>query len=390
MSLRQKQIKKTKGSLRTLVFLPLLNVPTETFVRDHIEKLPGEVIAVTGRTPSFYYSLVYALYRSPLYLLRLFARVCVRFLPPHLGYKDEDLLAEELIDARPDVVLAEFGSSGIQLLRLCQEARLPLVVHFHGHDASAEEAISNDVYRPLFEYASSLIVVSKVMAKALQRLGASTKKIQLIPYGVSIEKYRNRTFPETRRFLTVGRFVEKKGMLQALRAFHRLLGKYPHATLTMIGEGPLRPSCERFVAAHGLQGKVHFLGECTHEDVLVAYRNADCFLQHSVRASNGDSEGQPVAILEAAAAGLPIISTRHAGIPEAIKHNKAGFLVAEHDVEGMARAMEILFTDPKRALGWGKAAHAHIKKYYSQEVQIRQLNASLEAAATRSPKKRAA
>jgi glycosyltransferase involved in cell wall biosynthesis len=109
-------------------------------------------------------------------------------------------------------------------------------------------------------------------------------------------------------------------------------------------------------------------------------REARVFVQHSVRTSGGDSEGTPVSILEAGATGLPVVSTRHAGIKDVVQHKSTGFLVEEGDVEGMAEYMLELGSKPSLAGSMGRQARQHIAQNFSLEENIRRLSEVLEAA----------
>ena len=150
-------------------------------------------------------------------------------------------------------------------------------------------------------------------------------------------------------FLAVGRFVAKKGPLQTLEAFRRCLqkaGSLQAAELWMIGEGPLLPLAQRYVEQHRLQRQVRFEGAGSQAIVAERMREVRAFVQHSQVAPDGDSEGSPVAVMEAQLSGLPVVATRHAGIPEVVVDGSTGLLVDEGDVAGMAEAMLLLLRDP--------------------------------------------
>jgi len=100
---------------------------------------------------------------------------------------------------------------------------------------------------------------------------------------------------------------------------------------------------------------------------------ARLFVQHSVIAPSGDSEGLPNSILEAASIGLPVVSTFHAGIPEAVRDKQTGFLVKEHDIDGMAGYMIELLTNDELAVSMGKNARKHIENNYSLEGKKKNL-----------------
>ena len=132
----------------------------------------------------------------------------------------------------------------------------------------------------------------------------------------------------------------------------------------MVGDGPLWEEAKAYVSAHGLSDNIHFLGAMGQSDYLPLLQESNVFIQHSVLTPSGDSEGTPVAILEASACGLAICSTRHAGIPDAVIEGKTGLLVDEHDVEGMASALKSLASDSVATRAYGAAARKHMKEQY--------------------------
>jgi len=138
----------------------------------------------------------------------------------------------------------------------------------------------------------------------------------------------------------------------------------------MLGDGPLLPGCRELVKSLAIEEGVTFLGAQPPSVVREEMRRARCFVQHSVVASSGDSEGTPVAILEAGATGLPVVSTRHAGIPDVVVEGETGLLVAEHDVEGMAQCMLAVAQDPELAGRLGRAGRARIETCFSIERSI--------------------
>jgi glycosyltransferase involved in cell wall biosynthesis len=149
--------------------------------------------------------------------------------------------------------------------------------------------------------------------------------------------------------------------------------KYPEARLTMAGDGPLRNMCIRHAEIAGLTDKVEFPGVLSHAEVADYMWRARAFVQHSITTPSGDSEGTPVAIMEAGASGLPVVATNHAGIPEVVLHEETGFLVAEKDARAMASAMIGLLQYPELADRLGKAARARIEANFSLEKRIERL-----------------
>ena len=165
-------------------------------------------------------------------------------------------------------------------------------------------------------------------------------------------------------FISVARFAEKKGPIHTLRALDILIKQFPEARLQMIGDGPMWEEAKTFVHEKGLSDHVEFLGAMSQAEYLPYLQAADVFVQHSIITKAGDSEGTPVAILEAAACGLPTVSTRHAGIPDAVIEGETGLLTDEHDVLGMAEACMFLVQNETDRLRMGVSARKHIEMNY--------------------------
>ena len=119
----------------------------------------------------------------------------------------------------------------------------------------------------------------------------------------------------------------------------------------------------------------------SHQEVVGLMRTARAFVQHSLRAPNGDSEGTPVAVLEAGAMGLSVISTRHAGIPEVVIEDQTGLLVDERDIAGMAGHMVTLAKDPILADELGRKAADRVRKEYNMQSAIDKLAKVLQIVA---------
>jgi glycosyltransferase involved in cell wall biosynthesis len=118
-----------------------------------------------------------------------------------------------------------------------------------------------------------------------------------------------------------------------LRVFCDIAEAHPGASLEMLGGGTFEEECRHYVRMRGMGDRVTIRGESTHDEVLTAMKRAEIFMQHSVVGPDGNTEGLPTAIQEAMACGTAILSTRHAGIPEAVIEGENGFLVDEFDLD---------------------------------------------------------
>jgi glycosyltransferase involved in cell wall biosynthesis len=299
-----------------------------------------------------------------------------------------------LLRHRIQVVLVEYGHIATIIRETCEELGIPLVVHFHGNDASHRPTLEllKEEYRSLFEYASAIISVSQAMTVRLRRLGAPADKIVFNCYGIDTELFNNQPGAtvdtvaghaaghvpghaagrqmEPATFVAVGRFVEKKAPHLTILAFAMAKEQNPSIRLIMIGNGPLFESCRQVARAIGIEECIEFAGVRTPAEISSILSRARAFVQHSVIASDGNAEGTPLSVLEAGACGVPVIGTRHEGITDVVIANETGILVDEFDVRGMARAIEYLATDAEAAARMGRTAREHIRHHYTLDRHI--------------------
>jgi glycosyltransferase involved in cell wall biosynthesis len=212
------------------------------------------------------------------------------------------------------------------------------------------------------------------MVEHLVTLGAPRERIACVPCGVDVSLFTpgdpGKAPPV---FVSIGRFVDNKAPHLTLLAFAGVLRSFPEARLVMVGEGPLLQPCEQLAGQLGLADSVAFAGARPHAEVGAILRGARAYVQHSSRARSGDSEGTPVTVLEAGAAGLPVVATRLGGIPEVVVHGETGFLVEQGDVAGMAVHMLELARRPELAATLGRAGRERVCALYSEERSIARL-----------------
>jgi glycosyltransferase involved in cell wall biosynthesis len=234
----------------------------------------------------------------------------------------------------------------------------------------------------MFAQVAAVIAVSRVMERQLLSLGCPRAKLIYNPCGADCNRFLGADpAGAPPHFVALGRMVEKKAPYLTLAAFARVLDENPLVRLRMIGTGDLLGVCRDLATGLSIDHAVTFLGPQRPEEVQEVMRNARAFVQHSITASDGDSEGTPVGVLEAGAAGLPVVSTRHAGILDVVIEGETGLLVDERDVTGMARQMAALAENPAFAAELGRNASRHIRRYYTLDQSINRLSQVLEAAA---------
>jgi glycosyltransferase involved in cell wall biosynthesis len=220
------------------------------------------------------------------------------------------------------------------------------------------------------------------MSDKLVRMGCPPEKIVFNPYGPRNSFFENRSSYDD-VLLAIGRFTDTKAPHLTVLAFQKVLQQFPQATLIMGGHGELLEACQTLAIALGIEKNIQFLGPLRHEQVVPLLAKACAFVQHSVQPTYGDAEGTPVAILEAGAAGLPVVSTRHAGIQDAVIHGETGFLVEERDISEMADAMIRLLADKSLCRTMGAKAREHIRTNYNIDRHLSCIDGLLQKARSR-------
>jgi len=357
------------------IIKPNASVYSETFIQNHIDNLTGNIFVLYGGAFPVYQQNGSYLIQSKLDLLiYLFQK---RILKKSNIEVRNKALVRYLNGNKIDVVLAEYGMVGAAVCKACKQAKTPLIIHFHGADAHHQPTINKikSSYKSAFEYASAIICVSKFMYDALLKLGASANKLFLNPYGVDLNKFEI-THPEANLpiLFFAGRFVPKKAPHIVIKAFSIVKKEMKDAKLMMAGDGPLLVESKLLAQSLNLQNDIEFPGVFSHEKVVEKLKLVRAFVQHSVTAADGDSEGTPNSILEASACGLPIISTKHAGINEAVLNEITGLLSNELDINTFAKNMLRVLKEPKLASDLGEKGTAHMKKNYELHSQISSLN----------------
>jgi len=362
------------SQFRVCIAAPSRDVYSETFIRKHAEALPFstaflslDTFSTEDSQPLLQESLLASLQRS---LLRRMGRY-------DRAKEQTRCLKNWLQKTKINLVLAEYGPTGVQVMEACKLARIPLVVHFHGYDASRYDILEKhrSDYERMFSIASAIIGVSRSMCGSLLKMGAPQEKIHYVPYfvdPVEFPKTHPKATPQV--FLAIGRFVEKKAPFLTILAFKKVHEKFPDATLHMAGDGPLLESCRRLAQSLHLEHAVSFHGKVDQQWVISAMSRSLAFVQHSLLAESGDSEGTPVAVLEAQCSGLPVISTKHRGIQDVVQDGVTGFLGEEGDIDFMADAMiRLCEASPESISTISDAARARHQSLFSYDCTMGKL-----------------
>lgn len=364
---------------------PGKNIYSETFIQAHKQIKADNVLFYYGNTiPNYLENKgIINICRDALNFRDL-SRLFLSIRPYSLFRKDHSIKAHlfgrSLRNEKIDVVLAEFGPTGVACMNICKDLRIPLITHFHGHDITADLKNYEEKYKELIKYSSYVVGVSKEMVNTLISLGAPENKVLYTPCGPNPRFFNNSPVFKSNNFLSVGRFVDKKAPYYTIMSFKGVIEKHPDAILNMVGDGPLLPTCKNLIKYFNLQNNIRLLGVKYPDEICELHNKSIAFIQHSITAENGDKEGTPVGIMEAAASGLPVISTYHAGIPDVIIDKQTGLLCGEHDVASMTNNILWVLENKTLAKSMGKASKERIKSEFSLEKHLGLLSEVVERA----------
>jgi glycosyltransferase involved in cell wall biosynthesis len=296
-----------------------------------------------------------------------------------------------LLALRPRLIHAHFGPDGGFATSLATALKLPLIVTFHGYDATWKPASPprwldlclrpEHFFRQLalqrrrvpFRSAIALVAVSQFIRTQLVELGCPPEKIVVHYTGIDLAQFR----PDPAQVrqpivLFVGRLVEKKGVSLLLAAMAQVQAEYPVAQLVIIGDGGLRCPLEKQA-----QSLLHcrFLGAQTPAQVRYWMNQSWLLCAPSITAASGDAEGLGMALLEAQAMGLPVVASRSGGIPEAVVDQQTGVLVAEGDVTGLAAAILQLLRSREWRDHLAQAGRRHVEQHFDLHQNTLRLEA---------------
>ncbi|MCC7198205.1 MAG: glycosyltransferase [Gammaproteobacteria bacterium] len=289
-----------------------------------------------------------------------------------------------LAAGRHSLIHAHFGWAGVIAARFARRHTLPLVVTFHGLDVAALTTgnITPPQLWPYTLYAREMLsqltlglCASAELLEMLVTAGVPRASLAEHRLGIDLVQFRpGQRDDKVLRVAMVGRFVEKKGFADGLRAFARFADSHPEPTeLAIVGSGPLDHELRSLCAALGQQSRVRFLGALSHQEVATVLARSDVLLAPSVVAANGDRDSGLLSAKEASASACVPIATRHGGIPSIIDDGTTGFLVNEHDVEGIVTHLRTLANHPNLRRSMAEGARAKMMREYGLRESVRNL-----------------
>ncbi|MDO7488594.1 glycosyltransferase [Peribacillus frigoritolerans] len=282
-------------------------------------------------------------------------------------FEEQDIIA----------IHAHHGSHGQEILPVCEKYNIPLIVSIRGRDGSARPEIfekNAKRYSALNKHGAYYYPVCQYLAEGLRRLGIPAKNMHVLYGGIELDlfPYSNRTLPIEGeiRVLSVGRLVDKKGFVTLIKAFKRIYTQYPNARLHIIGAGEDEKKIKSAITEYNLKDVVILKGAMDSKQVSNELKKAHIFCLASQTAKNGDIEGIPNALKEAMASGLPVVSTRHAGIPELIEHQRTGYLAPEKNDIELAKGIQFFLENPDIWNDYTEKARKVIEEKFDVNKQI--------------------
>jgi glycosyltransferase involved in cell wall biosynthesis len=272
-----------------------------------------------------------------------------------------------------------FGQIAVHLLPLIRAWEKPSIASFHGADVIVEmnKPAYREATRQMLAAVKFVLVRSESLRRAVVDLGCDDRKIEVQHTGIPLDEFPflERNIPQNGewRFVQAGRLIEKKGLPVTLRAFASFLKRYPNATLTIAGEGPLLVQLQDSARELKIDNGVSFAGFISQEQLRDLYYASHIFLHPSETAPDGNQEGIPNSMLEAMASGLPAFATQHGGIPEAIEHGVSGVLVPERDHDALAHALINAAQDRDFLSRIARAGADAVAQKFDQRIQTRHL-----------------
>ncbi len=385
---------------------------SETFVLDQITGLidRGHEVDIyaspfkTGKTKKAHpdvakYQLLQRTYYHPSipsnYLLRLLKglRLFLVCLPNHLAVMLKSLSVKKFgkqalslrllyniipflnpVPSQYDVIFCHFGPNGLRgsIMRDLGLIQGKLCTVFHGFDLTGYLQREGDhAYDELFQKGDLFLPISNRWKQKLLDLGCPAEKIQVHHMGIDCKRFtfgpRQIPLDGVIQIVTVCRLVEKKGVEYGIRAVAHIRERHPKIQYTIIGDGPLKSDLEMLVAELKISDMVHLVGWKQRDEVIEILNQSQIFLSPSITACNGDQEGIPVALMEAMAMGMPVVSTFHSGIPELIEDGISGYLVPERDVEALAGKLHLLTEHSGKWEEVGSAARRFVEAFFDVE-----------------------
>lgn len=236
-------------------------------------------------------------------------------------------------------------------------------------------AHANDIFRDdprerldqIFRSAAAVVTVSQFSLSYLRnKFPAERDKFYRVFNGIETDRFRESSFPEGRPLIvSVGRYIPKKGFCTLVEACSRL--DLRDFECQIVGNGPLEVSLKEQAALLGIQDRVHITGPKPEGEIKRLLERSRMFVLACARADDGAMDNLPTVIMEAMAAGLPVVSTDVAAVSEMVVEGETGFIVPERDSAALAEKMALLMDDPELARAMGMKGRSRCRELFNVE-----------------------
>lgn len=276
--------------------------------------------------------------------------------------------------------------NGVVAALVAQLYEIPLVLSLHGSDifVAQRRPLFGALARWTFQRATAVTACGPDLHEAALALGASRTTTEVVPWGADpvvfgqpqeLAPVRQELglLPSQPVLLSLGRLVRKKGVEYLVRAMPILLAEHPDLRCIIAGDGPEREPLQRLAGELGVRDQIYFVGNVRWDRVLQYFQLATLFVVPSIYDDNGNADAMPTTLLEAMAAGRPIVATDVNGIPLVVEDGKTGRIVPERDAGQLAKAIQELLSDPVRCREYGAAARRRVEAELNWHAVARKL-----------------
>jgi colanic acid/amylovoran biosynthesis glycosyltransferase len=292
-------------------------------------------------------------------------------------------LKDHIKDVNPHIVHSHFATTGVLDFEIVRQTGAKHVVTTYGSDISRLPQAKPRMiphYIRMFRDVDAVLCEGPYMAKTVVSLGCSPEKVIVQRLGVDLSRFEFRprqwSIGDPLKLLIAASFVEKKGIPYALEAIARISRSH-EVLITVIGDSVSFAGSQlekakilQVVDQHEIGHLVNWLGFQKHEKMLEAAYDNHIFVSTSVQSLDGDNEGgAPVAIIEMAATGMPVLSSMHCDIPSVILDGKTGWLAKERDVDSIERCLQTAIAHRKNWNQMCRKGREHLEESFDLSVQ---------------------
>lgn len=270
-----------------------------------------------------------------------------------------------------DIIHCQFGMLGIEgmILRDIGAIKGKIITSFRGFDISwYVKEHGENVYKELFIKGDFFLTNCNFFRERAIKLGCDANKIIVHGSGIDCSRFvfkpRKLDRNDTVRIVTTGRLIEKKGIEYGIRAIGKLASLYANVEYNIIGDGHLKEQLRQLINELNLADKVKLLGWKNQQEIISILDASHIFIAPCVTASDGNQDAPVNTLKEAMAMGLPVIATRHGGIPELVEDGISGFLVPERNADALAEKLYYLIENSNLWPEMGKAGRTFVEKQY--------------------------